>query len=274
VTSRASPPRLASLMTQPPHLRRVPWIALAWLTLILIGGLVSAGAALNLAFDSLAAPSLAHPLGTDLLGRDVGLRLLAGGLRTLRMAAAATVIAAAFGSLWGLVAGHAGGGLEWILVHANDVLLSVPGLVLALVVIAALGQHETTIILAVGLGGVGSFARLARSAASQTSHRSFVLAARALGAGEVRLLQRHVFPNTMEALTAYALLHFGWALVNSASLTFLGLGGAPSIPDWGQMLNESRLVFLHAPWLAAAPGTALALTVLAVQRLGEWIAKP
>jgi peptide/nickel transport system permease protein len=274
VTSRASPPRLAALLTQPPTERRVPWIALAWLTLILIGGLVSAGAAVNLASHSLTPPSLAHPLGTDLLGRDVGLRLLAGGLRTLRMAAAATVIAAALGSLWGLVAGHAGGWLEWILVHANDVLLSVPGLVLALVVIAALGQHETTIILAVGVGGVGSFARLARSAASQTSHRSFVLAARALGASEVRLLQRHVFPNTLEALTAYALLHFGWALVNSASLTFLGLGGAPSIPDWGQMLNESRLVFLHAPWLAAAPGTALALTVLAVQRLGEWIAKP
>jgi peptide/nickel transport system permease protein len=150
----------------------------------------------------------------------------------------------------------------------------VPGLVLALVVIAALGQHEATIVLAVGVGGVGSFARLARSAAAQTTHRSYVLAARALGAGEARLLQRHIFPNTFEALTAFALLHFGWALVNSASLTFLGLGGAPSIPDWGQMLNESRLVFLNAPWLAAAPGTALALTVLAVQRLGEWIAKP
>ena len=274
MTSRPSPPRLASLMTQAPRVRRTPWIALAWLALILLGGVLSAGAALNVPFESLASPSPIHLLGTDLLGRDVGLRLLAGGLRTLRMAAAATMIAAVLGSIWGLVAGHAGGWLEWILVHANDVLLSVPGLVLALVVIAALGQHEATIILAVGLGGVGSYARLARSAAAETTRRSFVLAARALGAGEVRLLQHHVFPNTLEALSAYALLHFGWALVNSASLTFLGLGGAPSIPDWGQMLNESRLVFLGAPWLAAAPGTALALTVLAVQRLGEWIAEP
>jgi peptide/nickel transport system permease protein len=274
VSTRAYPPRLASLMTRVPQARRVPWVSLAWLALILVGGLLSVGIAEKLPSGSLLPPSLAHPFGTDWLGRDVALRLLAGGLRTLRMAAAATAIAAGLGSLWGLVAGHAGGWLEWLLVHANDVLLSVPGLVLALIVIAALGQHESTIILAVGLGGVGSFARLARSSAAQTSHRSFVLAARALGAGEVRLLQRHVFPNTLEALAAYTLLHFGWALVNSASLTFLGLGGSPSIPDWGQMLNESRLVFLHAPWLAAAPGTALALTVLAVQRLGEWITQP
>jgi peptide/nickel transport system permease protein len=105
---------------------------------------------------------------------------------------------------------------------------------------------------------------------AQSRQRAFVVAARALGANEIALVRDHVVPNSMEALVTYAVLHFGWALVNSTSLTFLGLGGSPSVPDWGQMLNESRLVFLHAPWLVVAPGMALALTVLAVHQLGEW----
>jgi peptide/nickel transport system permease protein len=264
-------PRGRSATGTLPEATPFPWLSGAYLILIGVGGILAimVGTWVPLG-PSLGAPSLHHLLGTDILGRDTGIRMLAGGIRTLGMAGGACLIASLVGAAWGIVAGHAGGWLDWILVHANDMLLAVPGLVLAVVVIAVLGQGEWSVILAVGVGGIGSYARLARATVFQSRQRAFVVAARALGANEIALVRDHVVPNSLDALVTYAVLHFGWALVNSTSLTFLGLGGSPSSPDWGQMLNESRLVFLHAPWLAMAPGLALALTVLAVQQLGEW----
>ncbi|MGD0575422.1 MAG: ABC transporter permease [Anaerolineales bacterium] len=254
-----------------PEANPFPWLSGAYLALIGVGGILAAlvGSRFPLG-PSLAPPSVHHLLGTDILGRDTSIRMLAGGIRTLGMAGGASLIASALGAAWGIAAGHSAGWVDWALVHANDVLLAVPGLVLAVIVIAVLGQSEWAVILAVGVGGIGSYARLARATVAQSRQRAFVVAARALGANEIGLVRDHVVPNSMEALVTYAVLHFGWALVNSTSLTFLGLGGSPSVPDWGQMLNESRLVFLHAPWLVVAPGMALALTVLAVQQLGEW----
>jgi peptide/nickel transport system permease protein len=151
-----------------------------------------------------------------------------------------------------------------------DVALSIPALVLALVVLAALGPGEAAVAISVGAGGAATFARLARAEAARIRNREFLLASRTLGAGPFRQIVRHLLPNISAPLGAYGALHFGWAVVNAASLTFLGFGGSPSAPEWGRMLAESRLVFGQAPWQAAAPGLALALTVLAVQRSGEW----
>ena len=127
-------------------------------------------------------------------------------------------------------------------------------------------------ILALGAGGAATFARLLRAETLQIRNREFVLAARTLGAGRIRQIFRHVLPNITAPLAAYGALHFGWALVNVSSLTFLGFGGAPSVPEWGRMLAEARLVFGQAPWQAGVTGAALAFTILAVQRSGEsWL---
>jgi len=126
------------------------------------------------------------------------------------------------------------------------------------------------VILALGLGGAATFARLLRAEAGRIRGREYMLAARTLGAGKIRQVVRHLLPNISGPLAAYGALHFGWAMVNVASLTFLGFGGAPSAPEWGRMLAEARLVFGQAPWQAMGVGAALALTIVAVQHSGEW----
>jgi peptide/nickel transport system permease protein len=250
--------------------RRLPWAAVLWLLFTISGGLFA---------DILAAPSIGAPLqspgwqhwlGTDFLGRDFWWRWLAGGAQTLWMATAAAFLSVMIGSVWGITAGFFGGWIDRVLERVMDVALAVPALVLALVILAALGPGEIAVVIAVGMGGAATFARLIRAESVQVRRREFLLAARSLGEGKLPMVIRHLLPNISGPLAAYAALHFGWALVNSASLTFLGFGGTPSAPEWGRMLNESRLIFWQAPWQAAVMGLGLAMTVLAVQRFGEW----
>ncbi len=160
--------------------------------------------------------------------------------------------------------------MERVLDRSMDVALSVPALILALVILAALGPGETEVVIAVGMGGAATFARLVRAGVAQIRDREYFLASRALAAGQIRMVRAHLLPNLAGPLATYAALHFGWALVNAASLTFLGFGGSPSAPEWGRMLSEARMVFWQAPFQAAAPALALAVTVLAVQRIGQW----
>jgi peptide/nickel transport system permease protein len=257
-------------ITRRVEVRQPPWAAFGWLSLTLAGGFLVQFITAPAAGAPIESPGLSHWLGTDLLGRDLGWRLLAGGAHSLLVAAVAVTFSVLLGSIWGIAAGLGGQRVEAVLGRAMDVVLAVPALILALLILAALGPGDIAVMIAVGVGGAATYARLARSAAASVRPREFLQAARALGAGGWGLAVRHVIPNIAGPLTAYALLHFGWALVNAASLTFLGFGGAPTTPEWGRMLAEARLVFLQAPWQAAAPGLALALTVLAVQRCGEW----
>jgi peptide/nickel transport system permease protein len=250
--------------------RSLPWKALLWLALLVIGGWLAVRMRAPEAAAPLQAPGAGHWLGTDLLGRDFGWRLMAGGWHTFAVALGAAAISILLGGIWGVAAGSSGGRLDRVLGRVMDAALAVPALILGLVLLAALGPGEGVIMLAVGIGGSATFARLARSAAEQIRSREYVLAARAIGAGRIRRLARHFLPNLAGPLAAYAALHFGWAVINVASLTFLGFGGSPSAPEWGRMLAEARLVFGQAPWQAAAPAAALALTVLAVQQTGEW----
>jgi peptide/nickel transport system permease protein len=250
--------------------RRLPWAALVWITLVLAGGILAWLLPTPAAGAPLRLPDGSHWLGTDLLGRDFGWRMMAGGTRTFFVALGSAAISIVLGGLWGVVAGFTGGWIDRLLGRLMDAALSVPALILGLVILAALGPGEAAVILALGLGSAATFARLLRAEAAQIRNREYILAARTLGAGRVRQVIRHLLPNISGPLVAYGALHFGWAIVNVASLTFLGFGGAPSAPEWGRMLAEARLVFGQAPWQAAAPGAALALTVLAVQQSGEW----
>jgi peptide/nickel transport system permease protein len=246
--------------------RRLPWAAVLWLSLAASGGLFAAMLPAPSAGAPLQIPGWQHWLGTDSIGRDFGWRWLAGGTRTLWIATAAVVLSVSIGSAWGIAAGFIGGWVDRVLGRAMDVALAVP----ALVILAALGPGEIAVVIAVGVGGAATFARLIRAESIQVCRREFLLAARSLGEGGLPMVIRHLLPNIAGPLAAYAALHYGWALVNSASLTFLGFGGAPSAPEWGRILNESRLSFWQAPWQAVVAGLGLAVTVLAVQRCGEW----
>jgi ABC-type dipeptide/oligopeptide/nickel transport system permease subunit len=250
--------------------RDIPRAALFWLLMIIAGGIWTALFPVPAQGVPLQSPSWQHWLGTDLLGRDFGWRLLAGGIHTLAVATAAACLSILLGGTWGMAAGASGGWIDRVLNRMMDVALSVPALILALVILAALGPGEMAVAIAVGVGGAATFARLVRAEAVQIRNREYFLASRALAAGGIRMVRSHLLPNIAGPLSAYGALHFGWALVNAASLTFLGFGGSPSAAEWGRMLGEARLVFWQAPAQAAATALALAVTVLAVQRIGRW----
>ncbi len=247
-------------------------IPFAWLALLLIIALTPALApydptAVNPA-QSLTAPSSQYLLGTDLLGRDVYSRLLWGTRRTLGMALLAILVTAVPGAALGLAAGSAGEGWESWLMRGLEVALALPQLLIALVIVAALGQSPWAVGLAVGAAGIASFARLARSTVQQVRGQAYVQAAEALGMAPAQIVLRHVLRNIAGPLAAFTTIHFAWAILNTATLSFLGFSGSPAAPDWGTMLNEGRAYLVTAPWVSAAPGAAITLTVLAVNTLG------
>jgi peptide/nickel transport system permease protein len=219
--------------------------------------------------SQLQPPSLAHPAGTDLFGRDVWSRLLWGGRLSLSAGILAVTLAVLPGTLLGLLAGYAGGRLDAFLMRVVDVLLAFPSLLLALTLVAVLGQGLLSAVLAVGLAGVPRFARLVRAAASQVRTEPYIEAARVIGCRPGRILLRHVAPNLREIIFPLVTLELGYALLNIGALSFLGLGAQPPTPEWGAMLNEGRVLLRYAPWVSAAPGLAITLSVLAFNLLGD-----
>ncbi len=217
----------------------------------------------------LQPPGRAHWLGTDLLGRDVLSRVLYGGQRTLLIAALGTLLAVAPGILIGLVAGMFGGKLDTAIVTALNALLAFPGLLLALVVVTVLGSGILPLAMATGFSQAAPFARITRSAVITVRGMGYVEAAQASGANRLHITRYHVLPNVQMTLIAYAGVVFSYNILNSAALSFLGLGGEPGVPDWGVMLAEGRTAFRAAPWIGFAPGVAITVTVWAVNRLAD-----
>lgn len=219
--------------------------------------------------DRLATPSLSHPFGTDVYGRDVFSRVLYGARITLRVAVTASLLALAFGTLVGVVAGLAGGVLDAVLMRATDVALAFPGLLLAIGISAALGTGERSIILALWLVYLPRFARLARAVALQIKALDFVVAARALGAGEVRIAWNHVGPSIVSPLVVQFSVYFSEMILAEAALSFLGLGTPPPSPSLGNVLSEGRDFLRLAPWISVFPGMFILFTVLGVNLVGD-----
>jgi len=217
------------------------------------------------------APSGQYWLGTDLLGRDVLSRAFYGGQRTLLIAAVATGIALIPGVLLGLVSGMTGAD-RWIAVFINAV-LAFPGLLLALLVLTLVGQGAAQLALATGVTQIAPCARVTRSAVIAVRSTGYIEAARGLGASRLRLIFWHIVPNILTTILAYSGVIFAYSILNSAALSFLGLGGQPGIPDWGAMLYEGRQAFRVAPWIAAAPGIGITLTVILVNRAADRITR-
>lgn len=251
---------------------RVQWVLLLFVAAILLAPVAAPYDAMRTdSANTLQAPNAAHWLGTDALGRDVLSRALYGGQHTLLIAGAATLIAVVPGVLLGLLS--AVGWLERPIAVLTNALLAFPGLLLALLVITLLGQGAFQLALATGLTQVAPCARVTRAAVKAVLAQGYIEAARGLGAGQGRIVSRYVLPNVMATVLAYAAVIFAYAILNSAALSFLGLGGEPGIPDWGVMLAEGRQAFRLAPWVAAVPGLAITLTVLLANRAADVIAK-
>ncbi len=214
-------------------------------------------------------PSSEHLFGTDQFGRDVWSRTLHGGRRTLSVTLLATAVSIGPGLVVGLAAGFWGGLADRVLMGAVDVLLSFPNLLLALALVALTEEGPWQVALAVGAAGVPVYARVVRVAVLEVRPALYITAARAVGVGQVRIITRHILPNIMGTLVAFGAVTFSWSILNAAALNFLGLGGSISAPDWGIMLADARQAFREAPWVGAAPGLALTLTVMAANALAD-----
>ncbi len=215
------------------------------------------------------APSWQHLLGTDDLGRDVLSRIIYGSRVSLEVGIIAVGIALVAGVAIGLVAGYWGGALDDVLMRVMDAVQAFPGLILALAITAALGPGITKVMIAIGVVGTPVFARLTRAQVLSVRERDYVIASRALGAGPLRTILQHVWPNVTAPLIVQATLLVGGAIISEASLSFLGVGVQPPTASWGSMLQTGYQYMQVAPWLSIFPGLAIFLTVLSFNFLGD-----
>jgi peptide/nickel transport system permease protein len=197
--------------------------------------------------------------------------VLYGGRASLTAGVVAVGLALLLGVPLGLAAGYFGGHVDAVIMRVMDALLSFPALVLALAITAALGPNLSHALLAIGIVATPLFARLTRGQALSVREREFVLAARAVGAGPARIMVRHILPNVAAPLIVQASLSIPLAILAEASLSFLGLGVQPPEPSWGGMVNAGKDYLDLAPWMAFAPGTAILLTVMGFNFLGDGI---
>jgi len=217
----------------------------------------------------LAPPGPAHWLGTDDFGRDVLSRLLAGAWTSASIGVVTTAAAVAVGTLVGILTGFLRGWVDRVVMAVNDTLLSFPGILFALGLLAVLGANKWGIILALSLAYVPTVVRVVRATVLSLRERDFVAASRICGNSALYTMARHVAPNCIAPLIILATVMFGWIILAESALSFLGLGVPPPAPTWGNMLAGSRPLIAQAPWLGIFPGLAIALTLLGINLLGD-----
>lgn len=217
----------------------------------------------------LAAPSAAHPLGTDHFGRDLLSRLMDGAGRALAVAGAAVGLGLGAGSLLGVAAGWRGGWLDEAVMRPIEALAALPAVLLALLLASVLGPGGPAAVLAIGLASVPGFARVARAAALEQRGRDYVESARALGVAPARVVARHVAPNLAAPLLVVATAALATAILAEAALSYLGLGTQPPAASWGRMLREAQTFLALSPWPTLFAGLAIALAVLGFNLLGD-----
>ena len=214
-------------------------------------------------------PSLEHPFGTDSLGRDTLVRVIYGARVSLTVGVLATAISTVIGLIMGALAAYYGGIWDTIIMRLADVFLAFPYTLFVIVLLAVLGQGITNVFIAIGILGWPSIARVFRSAILTVKENDYVDAARAMGASDLRIIARHIFPNSVASIVVYATMNIGGAILTEAALSFLGMGVTPPNPSWGIMIQDGQKYLATQPWLMIMPGIAILLTVLAFTLLGD-----
>jgi len=217
----------------------------------------------------LQGPSEAHPLGTDQFGRDLLSRVMRGAVTSLLVGVIAVGIGMGIGVVLGMLSGYFGGWLDEGFMRLMDAVQGFPAILSTLLIAAVFHPSVAISMVAIGVAFLPVFARLTRASFLEFRNREFVLAARALGAGDPALIVRHILPNTVPPLIVQATISFPVAILAEAALSYLGLGTQPPNPSWGLMLKESQAFMGTNPWYAVFPGSAIALTVLGLNLLGD-----
>jgi len=219
--------------------------------------------------DAFMAPSAAHPWGTDQLGRDVMSRVIYG--TRISLSASLVLVAAIFliGTILGSIAGFCGGAVDAIIMRISDMMISFPGMVLAIAVAGLMGASITNAIIALMVVSWTKYARLARSLVLKIRHSDFIEAAEVTGTKPCNIIMRYLIPNALPTLVITAATDIGSMILELAGLSFLGFGAQPPASEWGLMLNEGRAYLLQCPWLMIFPGLAICITVIVFNLLGD-----
>ncbi|MFJ1456717.1 ABC transporter permease [Nocardia sp. N2S4-5] len=219
--------------------------------------------------ERLRAPSAAHLFGTDDVGRDLWARTLYGSDLTVKAALIAIGIALCAGLVLGVVSGFFGGRVDVVVMRGIDVQLAIPGLLLALSIVTALGFGTAPVAVAVGIATIPGFARTTRAEVLRVKTFPYIEAARAGGASWPRVLIRHILPNSWSPVLGLAVLDFGTAIISVAALSFLGFGATPPRAEWGSLVAGGRNFLVTAPWVSLLPGAVVVLTVLSLNHIAK-----
>jgi len=260
------------------RLVRLPAVALSFGYLALVG--VAAAGAGWLGLDPLdqdlsrmlEGPSAVHWFGADELGRDILARVVYGARTSLTTAFGAVALAASIGVPMGLIAGFYGGWRETVLMRLVDLMLALPGILLALALIAILGRSQSAALVAVGLTGVPTFARVVRAQVLSLKKREFVLAVEAFGGAPAYSMFKAILPNAWSPILTQMVVLSSVAILLEAALSFLGVGIPPPTPSWGEMLRSGKEYLYEAPTYAVLPGLALTVTILSFDAIGRGLA--
>jgi len=219
--------------------------------------------------DQLLAPNSTYLLGTDDYGRDILSRVLFGARISIQVAVISVSIGLGIGGFLGLIASYYGGWWDLVIMRIADILFAFPAILLAISVLAVLGPSLANVMVAIGIIFIPIFARVVRAAGLVLTHEQYVEASRASGAGDLRIMFRHILPNALPLIMVQTTLAISYAILSEAALSFLGLGAQPPEPSWGTMLNTGRGFMSFAPWTGIVPGVAIFLAVLGFNVLGD-----
>jgi len=275
-----APPRVAQAMRQA---RRYPLVPLALLTFLMV--IPALFAAQIAPYDPLKGSlakrlkppaweqggTIEHPLGTDKLGRDILSRMIHGARVSLMVSLVAIFVGGAIGTSLGIMSGYFGGRVDALLMRLVDISLSLPTILLALVLVAAVGPSFGTVITVLVVLLWARYARLVRGETLSIKQRDFIARARVAGASHTRIMTRYIFPNVVNSLIVLATLQVGYVILLESALSFLGAGLPRPTPAWGLMIADGRELIVTAWWVSMFPGLAIMLTVLALNLLGDWL---